>query len=216
MMNQTATLLILCYTKIKDSAIVIHTLSRDFGRCSFLVSVSKSTPMAMFLPLNIVEADIVHNSRSTLARARNFSTKHPLNGIRNNYTKNSISLFISEVLFRSVTEGAYEEGLFDWCVVSVLTLDALQEGVANFHLRWLLEFCGELGFAPSAEDLLPFAGNQAAAIKALAELPRSEALLLPLNGKDRSSIAAAVLKYISHHSGQALEVKSLRVLGELF
>ena len=47
-------LIVLTYTKIKDSAIVIHTISRSEGRRSFLVHLGKHSSLAMFQPLSIL------------------------------------------------------------------------------------------------------------------------------------------------------------------
>ena len=91
--------------------------------------------MALLLPLNILEMDIVPNPKSTLWSARNLTAKDSLNGIRNNLYKNTMSLFLSEVLLRAVKDGQAEDGLYPWCVRSILTLDGLGSDFSNFHIR---------------------------------------------------------------------------------
>ena len=71
-----------------------------------------------------------------------------------------MTMFLGEVLFRALRDGANEEGLYEWLRGSLLTLDALGSDWANFHLRFLLELCGALGFSPSMEDLAPFVGER--------------------------------------------------------
>ncbi|MBO7117837.1 MAG: DNA repair protein RecO C-terminal domain-containing protein [Bacteroidales bacterium] len=215
-MTGNTQLIVLSLTKFKDNAIVLHCLSRDQGRRSFIVNVGKGGSMAMFLPLSILEADIVENPKSQLARAHNISALHPLYSLRDNMYKNSIAMFLSEVLYRSIRDGFYEEGLFDWCQGCILTLDSLEKDFSNYHLRFLLEYAQALGFAPSLEALLPFAGDSLPQIKALLESSFSETLLLPLNGEQRNRIADALLKYIGYHSECSLNVQSLKVLREIF
>ena len=130
--------------------------------------------------------------------------------------KNSIAMFLSEVLYRSIRDGFYEEGLFDWCQGCILTLDSLEKDFSNYHLRFLLEYAQALGFAPSLEALMPFAGDSLPQIKALLESSFSETLLLPLNGEQRNKIADALLKYIGYHSESTLNIQSLKVLREIF
>ena len=215
-MTTNARLIILNYTKIKDSAIVVHTLSREWGRRSFIVHLGKNASLAMFQPLGIVEADITENTRSELWRATRFTQAWPLVSLRTDLYKNAIVLFMSEVLYRGVREGTAEEDLYGWCERSILTLDALEKDFSNFHLRFLLEYAQALGFAPSLEALLPFAGDSLPQIKALLESSFSETLLLPLNGEQRNKIADILLKYIGYHSECSLNVQSLKVLREIF
>ena len=97
-MTTNTGLIVLHTTKFGENSLVVHTLSRDYGRRSFLVKgVGKKQTMSLFLPLNMLEADIVETNKSTLYTARNLVSRHPLLGIRNNMFKNSMTMFMSEV-----------------------------------------------------------------------------------------------------------------------
>ena len=112
-MKTASELIVLHTTKFGESSLVIHTLSREYGRRSFLVkNVGRKAAMSLFLPMNIIEADIIESPRAKLYTARNLSSAHPLVGIRNSIGKNSITLFLSEVLYRVIKDGAMEPGLF--------------------------------------------------------------------------------------------------------
>lgn len=215
-MNHNARLILLGYTKIKDTAIVIHTLSREWGRRSFIVHLGKGASLGLFQPLSIVEADISENPKSELWRASHFVQAWPLLSLRQNAYKNAIVLFMSEVLYRAVRDGMAEEGLYDWCERSIRTLDAMEKDFSNFHLRWLLEFSSELGFAPSMEDLAPFAGKRLRDVQALLDTDFEETMILPLSGERRSELCEVFIRYLSHHTESTLDIRSLRVLRELF
>lgn len=208
--------IILSLTKLGDSSVVLHTLSRDYGRKGFITKVTKKTPMSMFLPLNILEAEVVENPKTSLWKIQNISVRHPLMGIRSNIYKNTMTLFMSEVLFRTVREGANEGGLFDWCSRAILTLDAIQSDFSNFHIRFLLELAVALGFSPSAADLEPFAGGSLALLEQFISLPFTESMLIPMSGEMRNAAAEVLLRYIAHHTESALNVQSLKVLRELY
>lgn len=215
-MTHDARLIILQYTKIKDSAIVIHTLSREWGRRSFIVHLGKGASLALFQPLGIVEAEISENPKSELWRASRCTQAVPLVSLRTDPSKNAITLFLSEVLYRAVRDGMAEEGLYDWCERSILTLEALEKDYANFHLRALLELAAAMGFEPSLEDLAPFCGERYAEVKALLGASFEEAMLLPLSGERRGDLCEILIRYLSHHSESNLDIRSLRVLRELF
>ena len=142
--------------------------------------------------------------------------RHPLMGIRNSVYKNSITMFMSEVLFRIVREGAYEQGLYEWCEKNILLLDAMQEDFSNFHIRFLLELTIALGFSPEAKDLLPFVGDHYAVVEQFMKLPFADSMLIPLTGPVRNEIAEEILRYIEFHTESAVNINSLKVLRDLF
>lgn len=210
-------LIVLHTTKFGENSLVVHTLSRDYGRRSFLIrGVGKKSGMSLFLPLTLLEADVVESSKSTLYTAKNLVARHPLMGIRNSVYKNSITMFMSEVLFRIVREGSYEQGLYEWCEKNILLLDAMQEDFSNFHIRFLLELTIALGFSPEAKDLLPFVGDHYAVVEKFMKLPFADSMLIPLTGPVRNEIAEEILRYLEFHTESAVNINSLKVLRDLF
>ena len=208
--------ILLATTKVGDKSLVVHTLSPEWGRRSFIASVSGKTPMALFQPLSIIDGEVVENSKSDLWRLRELSAGEPLGGIRNDIRKNTMTLFMSEVLYRTLKDGTYEEGLYEWCRHSILTLDALGSDFSNYHLRFLLEFAGALGFSPALEDLAPFAGEHLQVVKQLLVSSQAQSLLIPMNGAQRNAVAALLLDYIGYHTESQINVRSLQVLRDLY
>lgn len=209
-------LIVLNFTKIKENALVLHCLSEQWGRRGFIVTVPKAAGTALYQPLSILDAEVVENPRSELWRLRGVSAKFSLNGIRTSMVKNSMTMFMSEVLYRTVHDGDTEDGFYEWCRRSILTLDALEGSYANYHLRFLLELAAAMGFSPSAGDIEPFCGDRKHEIEALVRSDFATCMLLPLSGQARSDIAAKLLKYIEFHTGEQLNVNSLSVLRELY
>lgn len=215
-MRTSAELIVLGTTRTGEKALVVHTLSREWGRRGFIVRPGKNTPPSLFLPLSIIEADIVSNPKSSLWSMSGVSLSDPLDGIRGNIYKNTMSLFISELLFRTLRDGILEDGLYEWCVREILMLDALEGDFSSFHLLFVLGFAGALGFRPTWQDILPFAGESALPLKDLVEKPYSEALLVPLSGESRSAILNILISYLEFHTDQTLHLKSLPVLHDLY
>ena len=213
-MTLSTRIVVLNTTKVGDRNLVVHALSRELGRRSFIVSAGGRVSGAMWQPLSVLDCEVTENPRSELWRLHGVSAVYPLAGLREDVGRSAVCMFMAEVLFRAVREGA-EPGLFDWCEKSILTLDALSGSYANYHLRWLLELASALGFSPSLEDLAPFAEEHLRDLAVLSG-PYEEALLLPLIGKARGKIAGALLDYLSAHLEYRLNIRSLAVLGELF
>ena len=215
-MTTSTELIILHTTRFGENSVVIHTLSRDYGRRSFLVRGAGRNVMSLLLPLNILEADVTESTKSTLFTARNLTSRHPLLGIRNNIYKNTMTMFLSEVVYRTVKEGASEEGLFEWCRKQILLLSAMDAEFSNFHIRFLLDLAVALGFSPEASDLMPFVGENYAAVSRLMTSSFAESMLIPLSGPVRNKICEDVLRYIEYHTESTLTINSLKVLRELF
>lgn len=208
--------IVLGYTKFGENSVVVHTLSEEYGRRGFLVRIGKKAGMALLLPMNILEMDIVPNPKSTLWSARNLTARDPLNGIRGNLYKNTMSLFLSEVLLRTVRDGQAEDGLYPWCTRSILTLDTLEADFSNFHIRFLLELAGALGFRPSLEDIAPFAEKHLAQLKPFLTSTFTESMLIPLRGEERNALCEDLLRYLEYHTESSIRVHSLAVLREIF
>ena len=144
-------LIVLNTTKIGERSLVLHALSPDWGRRSFITSVPKGGRMALFQPLNILDAEVTENPRSDLWRVHGLSAVHALAGIRTSPAKNAMTLFMSEVLWRTIRDGAREDGLFEWCERAVLTLDALEGDYANYHPFRDDWGCSSVGRAPALQ-----------------------------------------------------------------
>ena len=213
-MTTATRIIVLNTTKVGDKSLVVHALSRELGRRSFIVSAGGRMGGALWQPLSVLDCEVLENPKSDLWRLHGVSAVYPLAGMRGDVGRSAVCMFIAEVLYRAVREGA-EPGLYDWCERSILTLDALSGQYANYHLRWLLELCSAMGFTPSLEDLAPFAEDHLQDMAVLLG-PYEGALLLPLTGKARSEIAGALLDYLSSHLEYRLNIRSLAVLGELF
>lgn len=235
--SQNIEFILLHSTKYGDNSLVLHTLSREYGRRSlFLRSVSSPSSVAgggrgtkkggaraavtgLLSPLNILEGVAAVNpaSSSAMMNVGSLSASYPLLDLRGNLYKASISMFMSEVLFRALRDGANEAGLYDWCVKKILLLDAVQGNFSNFHLLFLLELAGVLGFRPSFADISPFVQNEELTMaEQLLKLEFEEAMLVPMKGSVRSSLIDSFLRYIEAHLEYPLNIRSAAVLKELF
>lgn len=215
-MTGTVELIILGYTKFSENSVVLHTLSAEYGRRGFMARVGKSSPMALFLPLNILEAQIVENPRSELWRAHGFTAMDSLEGIRSDMRKNAMSLFMSEVLYRTVKDGAADASLYRWCLENILTLNGMSTDFSNFHIRFLLELAEQLGFRPGLDGMAPFADEYLADIGKFLRSDFPSSMLIPLTGSRRTEICSRIIKYLEYHTESSINIRSLAVLGEIF
>ncbi len=207
---------VLSSTPIRDGMIVLHCLGRSTGRRSYLLRVGKNTRTSQLLPFSLLELSVTENPRTELWNARPIGLKYPLAGVRNDIRKNTMTLFMAELIYRTVKEGASEEGLYDWCESQILTLDALRADFSNFPLYFLLSFCSALGFRPTAKDMLPFSGDRQGVIERLMQSDLPSAMLLPLSGSLRNEISSSIIRYLEFHTESTIHLRSLQVLREFY
>jgi DNA repair protein RecO (recombination protein O) len=142
--------------KHTDSSTIITVYTQHFGRVSYLVhgaNKKKSVVRSAFLqPLSIVDMDVFHTPGKDIQRIKDIRMEHQFTGIPFNPVKNSLALFISEMLFRTLRQSDPDESLFLFLENSILQLDCCEMGLANFHLVFLLKLTRYLGFEPNADD----------------------------------------------------------------
>ena len=214
-MSEEDEIIVLHYTVCGDNTLVLHVLSRNDGRCALLVRGAGKN-ISFFQPLNILECMVSANPKSSLSAASKFHSRKALNGLRSSYGKGAISMFLAEVLYRSIREGMKDDGLYDWCIQEILLLDSLEGDFANFHIRFLLDYAAASGFGADYDKLLPFMEEDAADIAKFLRCSWAEAMFIPLKGGQRSTICRKLIRYLEFHLEVPLNIRSLSVLGELF
>lgn len=143
--------------KYTDSTTIITVYTQQFGRVSFMVhgaNKKKSVCRAAFLqPLSIVEMDIFHTPGKNIQRLKEMRMEQSFAGIPFDPVKNSLALFLSEVLFRTLRQTEADESLYLFLENSILQLDCSETGMSNFHLVFLLKLTRYLGFEPNQDEV---------------------------------------------------------------
>ncbi|MDR3651778.1 MAG: DNA repair protein RecO [Paludibacter sp.] len=148
--------IILHSIKYTDTSTIITVYTRQFGRVSYMVhGVNKKKsvcPIAFLQPLTLVEMDVYHAPGKSIQRIKEISIEHPYSGIPFNPVKNSLALFLSEVLFRTLHQTEPDDNLYLFLENSFLQLDCSEAGISNFHLVFLLKLTRYLGFEPNMDE----------------------------------------------------------------
>jgi len=142
--------------KHTDSSTIITVYTQQFGRVSYMVhgankkkSVVRS---ALLQPLSIVEMDVLHTPGRDIQRIKDIRMEHLFSSIPFDPLKNSLALFISEILYRTLRQTEPDDSLFLFLENSIQQLDYCAAGIANFHLVFLLKLTRYLGFEPNRDE----------------------------------------------------------------
>ncbi|WP_099464443.1 MULTISPECIES: DNA repair protein RecO [Parabacteroides] len=224
-----------------DKYSIIYMYTEAFGRASYLVARNrgkKSTvSKALFMPLSVLEMEVEHLNKRDLHRIKETKICYPLTALFCNPVKNVLALFLSEVLFRVVKDTEPDARLFGFLYESIQMLEYSEEGVANFHLVFLLRLLYYLGIYPNADshnqgyyfdmlngvfiDSIPmhrhYLNREESLIFArLLKISFENMSLFTFSRKDRVRIIERILEYYRLHLPEFPEIKSFSVLQSLF
>ncbi|MBR0196176.1 MAG: DNA repair protein RecO C-terminal domain-containing protein [Paludibacteraceae bacterium] len=163
-MLSTTDAIVLSLQPHSDKAHILHAYTRAGGRVNYKVyGLGRKHPIGMYMPLSLIQitADYPANGlptireavlqRSGLAAKRSYSeTVLQQSGLY----KQTVSLFISEVLYHVLRHPMPDEPMYDFIEQAIQALDRTDEP-QNFHLQFLVSFAAKLGFAMEKEITEP-------------------------------------------------------------
>jgi len=240
-MLEKARAIVLSQIKYSESSLILHLYTDLRGRTGLMVpgarGRSKGHRAAMFQPLNLLEIELYHKAGRDLHHAREIRLAHPYENIPFDPAKSAIALFLAEVLRKALREEESNMGLFEFLIHSFQYLDVATEGIANFHLHFLIHLTRYLGFLPNASlyaekswfdlrsgSFLPFEPEHRECLQ-----PESTMLLqqmlgvsidqisaIHLNRHQRNEMLEGMIRYYQSHLDGMPEIKSHEVLKALF
>lgn len=237
-MLQKTQVIILNSIKYADADLVVHGFTKDFGLKSYylkgvLTAKKGKFKRSLFMPLNLLEIIAFHNTKGQLNTLKEAVLLSHYQELHIDIIKQSIILFISEILLQTLKDELHDEDLFDFINHSVQKLDA-EEKVANFHLSFLGHYIKYLGFYPVINERFPYFDMvegkylefpQSGIYLTGAELNQFTEVLksdfeqignLKLTRVERNNILDRILQFMSLHLDAFKKPKSVVVLQELF
>lgn len=144
--------IVLGSVKYGESSVILKCYSREFGLISFIAGGVRGKKgglkSSIMLPLHQMEAVFYNQSKSNLRRLKEVSSVQVYENMYYDPVKNCMCMFLAEVLTHLLQEEEPQISLFDFLSQSFYALDEVEAGIANFHLWFLLELSGWLGFQP--------------------------------------------------------------------
>jgi DNA repair protein RecO (recombination protein O) len=142
--------------KYGDKAVIVQLLTDCLGRQSYIVQgigsgKGRGSKLALLQPMFALEYEGLVSDKSDLHRMKDVQSGILLQTMPYDIRKSTIALFMAEVLYRLIAESETNKQLFEFIWGSVEALDAMEEGVANFHLWFLANISRFLGFSPGNE-----------------------------------------------------------------
>lgn len=224
-----------------DKYVIVHAYTESFGRMSYLVARQRSRKSkvshALFMPLSVLEMEVDHQLKRELQRIKETKVCYHLTEIASHPLKNVIALFTAEVIYRSVRTREADARLFQFLFESIRWLEMAEQGIANFHLVFLIHLVRYLGVFPNADSYQPgyffdllngvfvsappahahYLNEQESVVfSRLLRMSYENMALYSFSRRERSDIIQRILEYYRLHLSDFPELKSLSVMQSLF
>lgn len=137
--------------KYGETSLIVSIFTELFGIQSYLVNgvrtSGKSGKAHFFQPSSILEMEVYHNELKNLQRIKDLRWSSLYKNILSDVTKNSVALFMVELLQKCLKQPETNEDLFQFCEDAFLQLDIAENDVtANFPMYFSLQIAQILGF----------------------------------------------------------------------
>ena len=233
--------IVLHYNRYNDDSAIVDIFTLSHGSLAFLVRDRRKQRKGglhatLLRPLNIVEMVFDYRSTATLQRIQELHIAHCYTSLPYDPIKETVALFLSEFLHAAMRSEVQNEELYHYILYSLQWLDATHEGVANFHIAFLIRLTYYLGFWPNIKgrECLPYfdlrdgvgtesepqhgfflKGAEAAIVPLMLRMNIRNMHSFRLSRQQRGRMLEVLTTYYKLHVPEFRELKSLAVLREV-
>lgn len=222
--------IVLHIAKYTDRAQIVHLYTRDGGRQQMMLYGSaqkRRGQNAVFQPLALIDLQSAGGGQDRMATVREAVLLYVPQ--RTDVVRQTLSIFIAEVLYRTLTHPLADEQLFEYLKQMTERIDRA-EMPQNIHLSFLLQYANYLGFMPmiySDGAYLDMTTGETASYRPLhphyfdsKEIEQMQQLMeteqVFLSRSERQTLLRKLVDYYTIQLADFYEPKSLEVLTEVF
>ncbi|CAL2089606.1 DNA repair protein RecO [Tenacibaculum sp. 190524A05c] len=225
--------------KYGDTSLIVKCFTLEEGVKTYMIKgVLKAKKgklkAAYFQPLTQLQVTASHNNKGNLNSLREASVSIPYESIPLDIIKQSIVLFLSEILSSIIQEEEKNEGLYNYIETALIWLDT-HNAISNFHLLFLLNLSKYLGFYPDTSnsdasafsllegsftnsnyEKLTLINTDLTLFKKLLGINFDAIHTISFNKKERQTLLRIIIQYFELHLEGFKKPKSLDVLETVF
>ena len=224
--------------KYGDTSLICSCYTLERGMRTYLLrgilkSKKGKLKPAYFQPLTQLKIIANHNDKGTLNTIKEAELDHFYTSVYSDVRKQSICLFLAEVLYGAIREEEQNADLYKYLETSLLWLDT-HDAISNFHLLFLLNLSRFLGFYPeqqtvsgNAFDLkegrfndqvnkFSVTGEKLKQFKKLLGINFDVLHEVDFNVKNRQDVLSVLIQYFELHLSGFRSPKSLSILKAVF
>jgi len=144
--------IVLRVSDYSESSVVAKIFTEKFGLQAYIINGVKKPrakiKMNMLQPLHLLDMVVYHKPNGGIQKVSDIRNLPVLTTIPYDIIKSSITIFLNEILYKSLKEQSEDIFLFEYVYKAVELLDESRTSMANFHLIFLTKLTKFLGFYP--------------------------------------------------------------------
>ena len=144
--------IVLNSVKYSETSLIVKIYTEEFGLQSYMVrgvrSKNAKIKPALLQNLSLVNLEVYHKEKKNIQTIKELRPDYTFASIPFNMKKSAIAVFINEILLKSIREEETNTELFEFLFESIRVLDLSTGSIANFHLLFMVQLSGFLGFFP--------------------------------------------------------------------
>lgn len=223
-----------------DTSLIVKILTLEYGIQSYIIkgAFNKTSKVraALFQQMNLIR--FVHSNRrhdKSLGFIKEVELDYCYQSIPFVMNKTAITMFMSEILTKSLSEPERNDDLYNFVKKMLLWLDIVDDNYANFPLYFTLEICRHLGLYPKGDDkeglyfdmvegcfsaqqpLHPYYSNgkEQRILCQLLGLSLPEICSLTLSNNDRRETLDLIIQFMRLHAPTLKSIQSHEILREV-
>lgn len=138
--------------KYSETSVITKIYTEKLGLVSYMVNgvrtIKSSAKASMLRPLTLLDMEVQHRENKNLQHIKEFKRSFTYQSIPFDTLKSTISLFLLEVITKSVHEHDPNEEMFEFIFEALVNLDEASKINPDFHLIFLVQLTRYLGFGP--------------------------------------------------------------------
>ncbi len=227
--------------KYGENNIIATIYTKEWGRQAYIVNVSRNRKSqnrsGILQPLFFVNIVAYQKNTREIQRIKELKNQPVYQSIPFDVVKSSQIIFLAELLYKIFREQESSPDTFSFIKNSLLYYDLTENPAANFHLWFMFRMTEFAGIMPDTskagfegwfdmrggaivpfEPSHPFFMNKEATgvLIKLASLEIKDIAKLRISSPLRNSLTLKLVEYYQLHFERLGEIKSLKVLHELF
>lgn len=150
--------IILRSIKYGETSLVVTAFTELFGIQAYLVNgvrtaAKTGSKAILYQPATLLEMEVYHNELKNMHRIKESNRAFLYKNILSDVVKNSIALFMVELLQKTLRQPEQNNQLFYFCEDALIKLDEASPAVtANFALYFILQLSHFFGFRINDQD----------------------------------------------------------------
>lgn len=135
-----------------DHSTIALVLTETHGKLAIMVRSGKkrsTRKQSYFQPLFLLDVEIEYRENREIQSLKDVRAEHPIHEIASNIRKQTVAVFLAEVLQKSIRLDQPDKPLFEFIYHQILLFDHLSKGSGLFHHYFLAQLMRFLGFNPA-------------------------------------------------------------------